>query len=320
MLGKGGSDTVKCQSKEVLMPGILPHGNIRQEYAMVTDSIKLTDLAKLDELQKIQDSFALATGVGACMHEVDGTPITSPSNWCELCVNYHRKSEIGYKRCVKSDANLGARAKASGQPVIVAGQYIGFVTCGQVLYEPPKSAEYRNIAEEIGVNEEGYLKALGEVTIMPQERFQGVVSHLYQVANTISALGYQRLEEQKLKDELTCALEDTRRAVKQLEEEKAFNQAVVTNIADMLIAADDEGKWALVNPAFERIMGYRAEEVLRKETLEQPFVTPKALGEFEKMWQRVFAGEVATNVEVPWMRKDGQEVILSGAEQLLKEC
>jgi ligand-binding sensor protein len=62
---------------------------------MDTTCIRLTDLIGLDELQKIQDSFALATGVGACIHQVDGTPITSPSNWCELCVNYNRKSGIG---------------------------------------------------------------------------------------------------------------------------------------------------------------------------------------------------------------------------------
>ncbi len=37
-------------------------------------------------------------------------------------------------------------------------------------------------------------------------------------------------------------------------------------------AADNEGKWVSVNLAFERIMGYSAEEVLGKETAEQPLV------------------------------------------------
>jgi len=37
-------------------------------------------------------------------------------------------------------------------------------------------------------------------------------------------------------------------------------------------AADNDGKWVSINLAFERIMGYRAEEVLGKETPEQPLV------------------------------------------------
>jgi len=85
------------------------------------------------------------------------------------------------------------------------------------------------------------------------------------VAHTVSTLGYRRLNEERVKN-------DTQRLVKQLEEEKAFNQAPETSVADMLIAADNDGKWVSINLAFERIMGYRAEEVLGKETPEQPLV------------------------------------------------
>ncbi len=303
---------------------------------MTTNSMKLTGLIELDELQKIQDSLALVTGVGMCVHEVDGTPITRPSNWCELCINYHRKSEIGCRRCLESDARLGARALELGHPAIdycssghlvdaaapimVAGQYVGIITCGQVLYRSPNLDEYRNIAREIGVDEEGYLEALNKVTIISEEKFQRIVSHMCQIVNTISTLGYQRLTGERVKHELACALEDTRRMAEKLAEEKAFKQAVEANMADVLIATDNDGKWTAVNPAFEKIMGYRTEEVLGKKTPEQPFVTPRVLAELEKMWPKVFAGEVVTNVEAPYIRKDGREVILSGAEQLLRDA
>ena len=303
---------------------------------MATDCIRLADLIRLDELQKMQDSFALTTGVGACIHEVDGTPITKPSNWCELCLNYHRKSEVGSKRCLESNARLGAKVLELGQPVIdycssghlldaavpirIDGQCIGIVTCGQVLYRSPNLDEYRNIAREIGVDEEGYLEALRKVTIMPKERFQAAVFHLYQVAHTLSALGYQRLNEKRLKHKLACTLKDVRRMVRELEKGKIFNQAVVASMADMLVAIDNDGKWVSVNPAFERITGYSAEEVLGKETPEQPLITPRALEKYQKMWQEVFTGETVTNVRAPWIRKDNQEIIISGAEQLLKDA
>ena len=47
--------------------------------------IALEDLFSLDELQRIQDEFAAATGVASIITHLDGTPITAPSNFTHLC-------------------------------------------------------------------------------------------------------------------------------------------------------------------------------------------------------------------------------------------
>jgi ligand-binding sensor protein len=47
--------------------------------------ITLTDLFDVEELQKIQDVFALATRVASIITHPDGTPVTKPSNFCRLC-------------------------------------------------------------------------------------------------------------------------------------------------------------------------------------------------------------------------------------------
>jgi ligand-binding sensor protein len=142
------------------------------------EKIKLGEVVKKSEIQKIIDSFAKATGLGACAHDVNGEPFTSPSNWCEFCTEYNRRSKIGYRRCVASDKKLGDEAVKTGKPAInycgngrlldaaapitVEGKYVGFVTCGQVLPKPPDLDEYRKIAREIGVDEGGVYQSVNE--------------------------------------------------------------------------------------------------------------------------------------------------------------
>ena len=60
-----------------------------------------------------------------------------------------------------------------------------------------------------------------------------------------------------------------------LEEERAFNQAVEANIADMLIAADNDGKWITVNPAFEKATGFTQADMVGIPVEEFPALPPE---------------------------------------------
>ncbi|MBU1248852.1 MAG: PocR ligand-binding domain-containing protein, partial [Proteobacteria bacterium] len=69
--------------------------------------VTLTDIFDLKELQQIQDSFAVATGVASIITQPDGVPITTPSNFTRLCNDIIRKTGKGCANCYKSDALLG---------------------------------------------------------------------------------------------------------------------------------------------------------------------------------------------------------------------
>jgi hypothetical protein len=79
------------------------------------EQISFDDLFNLDDIQRLQDEFAQATGVASIITKPDGTPITQPSNWCRLC-KIIRKTEKGLINCYKSDATIGYH-KPSG-PII----------------------------------------------------------------------------------------------------------------------------------------------------------------------------------------------------------
>ncbi|MDO9065457.1 MAG: PocR ligand-binding domain-containing protein, partial [Chloroflexota bacterium] len=100
-------------------------------------------------MQRIQDFFADATGVASIIIRPDGTPITNPSNFCRLCNEIIRKTDIGLTNCIKSDAEIG-RPNPSGpviQPclsgglwdagvsIIVGGKHIANWLIGQVKNE-----------------------------------------------------------------------------------------------------------------------------------------------------------------------------------------
>jgi PAS domain S-box-containing protein len=52
------------------------------------------DLFHLEEVQRMQDTFSMATGVACLIVHPDGTPITRPSNFSRLCSQVIRKSEL----------------------------------------------------------------------------------------------------------------------------------------------------------------------------------------------------------------------------------
>ena len=107
----------------------------------------------------------------------------------------------------------------------------------------------------------------------------------------------------------------------ELDEARARLEGIITSIADALCVVDDKAKWLTTNPAMTRLTGYSEEELLGKKTPEQPFCQlPEAEQAIKDMWGKIQAGEIASGIEIPWVRKDGIKVIVSCSEQALKDA
>ena len=68
--------------------------------------MEVTELVEPKELEDLLEGFSDIFKVVAVVTKPDGTPITRYINFTEACEKYHRKSKIGYKKCVASDAKL----------------------------------------------------------------------------------------------------------------------------------------------------------------------------------------------------------------------
>ena len=73
---------------------------------MTKPEFKFHDLFDVEEIQRIQDAFSLATGVSALITDPVGNPITRPSRFTRFCQLIH-STEESYAHCKRSDALLG---------------------------------------------------------------------------------------------------------------------------------------------------------------------------------------------------------------------
>ena len=175
-----------------------------------TDSgdLALPDVIEVQQLQAIQDAFAQATGVASLIAEVDGTPITSPSNFCRAC-QLVRGTEKGSARCVESDRIVGERAREVMQPryeqctscgfvdasapIVVGGKHIANWLIGQVNAAGMDATRIEAYARDIGIDSAELVQAFYQVPSMPMDRFARVLDLLWLLAGEMSSLAYKNL-------------------------------------------------------------------------------------------------------------------------------
>jgi len=270
-------------------------------------AIQLSDLFDIEELQRIQDAFAEATGVASIITMPDGTPITRPSNFCRLCNEIIRRTEKGLANCFKSDAAIGRYNPSgpivqtclsgglwdAGASITIGGKHIANWLVGQVRNEDLDEDRMLQYAYEIGADPEDFAKALADVPIMSKEQFEKVSRALFCFANELSMKAYQNVQQARF-------IADRQNA-------EALRMRLVTAIeqaAEGVAITDARGTIQYVNPAYEKITGYDSKElvgqtpaVLKSGEHDQAF--------YQRLWETITRGEVWAGRLVN-KRKDGR--------------
>lgn len=159
--------------------------------------MELLDVIDLKELQRVQDTFALATGMAAVTVNMKGAFITKPSNFTDFCMKFTRKSELGAKRCAKCDAEgTGSYFCHAGlmdfaEPIVINGVQYGNVLGGQVLPMEPDIEKFKGIAKELGISEKPYLDALSKVSVRSEEAIRAASMLLRELVNMLVNFRYE---------------------------------------------------------------------------------------------------------------------------------
>jgi PAS domain S-box-containing protein len=233
-----------------------------QKNKQTTYDIQFSDIFNLNDIQRIQDLFADATGVASIITHPDGTPITRPSNFCKLCNEIIRKTDLGLTNCFKSDAEIG-RPNPSGpviQPclsgglwdagasIIVGGKHIANWLIGQVKNEeldPQKMLQY---AKEIGSDQDDFMNALEEVPVMSKEKFEKVAQMLFAFASEISLKAYQN-------SQLLQSVHERMKAEEKLTQEQYLNNTLLDNLPDHVYFKDRESRFIRINKSLALSFG-----------------------------------------------------------------
>ena len=182
-----------------------------------TTDLHLTDLIDIELLQNIQDSFAFATNVASVIVDLNGAPVTQPSNFSELCKEI-RKTELGKQKCSISDRRIGEMAILnqgpvitpclscglydSGTPIIIADKVIAYWMIGQIKTSELTLDQIESYADEIGADKEKVVRSFNDLKLMDVEQFQKIVDHLSIISKELSSLAFNNIQLAKQHEEL----------------------------------------------------------------------------------------------------------------------
>ncbi len=173
---------------------------------------KFAEIFDVDEIQKIQDAFAKATGAASIITDVNGRPITKSSNVCRLCRHIIKKTDAGRDACIQSNAAtsgyhpdgpmvqpcLGAGLLSGTVSITFAGCHMANWIIGQVRDEKTDLQKMLAYADVIGADHEAYAAALDEVTFMPVNRFTDISHALFLITAQLSDQAYQKLQYKQI--------------------------------------------------------------------------------------------------------------------------
>jgi PAS domain S-box-containing protein len=247
--------------------------------------IAVEDLLNLSDIQRLQDLFAKASGVAVLMTRPDGTPITQPSNFTELCAEIIRKTPKGAKNCNVSDAMIGRHNPSgpniqpclsaalcnAGASITVGGHHIANWLIGQVRNADQKEEEILEYAREIGADETAFRAAYRKVPVMSQRQFENTAQVLFELATQISTAAYQNVQQARFITER-----------KQAEEALRKYERIVSTSQDIMALVSRNYVYEAVNESYlmahqktrEEVIGRKVSEIMG-ESVFQEMIRPR---------------------------------------------
>lgn len=165
------------------------------------NNLRLTDLIDEYILQELQDLFITKINMIVMVEDADGQDITMCRNACEFCKDYTKSTAEGKARCAECDSNGAKRAKEAGDalsytchagltdfcaPIMIEGHLYGYTVGGQVRTgELDRESIYR-LADEIGVDREGYWQAACKVKLIGQKELDMAMEQLRMITRIIT--------------------------------------------------------------------------------------------------------------------------------------
>jgi signal transduction histidine kinase/CheY-like chemotaxis protein len=247
------------RAEEVLKHRLL----VLSQPAGETSDLRLTDIVDIDVLQGLQDGFAESYAVACLMFDNEGEPITKPSSFSDFC-RIVRATKRGMERCEISDASLprlvadGSSALApcsnleeiqdGAVPIFIGDKRVATWGIGQKLTSQLPEDKVRSYAEEIGADPDQLVAAARKLKIGSKEQFKRAMSFLETVANNISLLGLQNLQQAREITTRKRAEEERARLLAQIHEQVQRVQQIMDTVPEGVLLLDADGQVILANP------------------------------------------------------------------------
>ena len=285
-----------------------------------TTGITFEDLFDLQEIQRIQDTFAAATGVASIITAPDGTPITQPSNFRRLCSQIVRATTIGFERCRASDAEIGRPNQAgptvrpcascglwdAGAAITVGGRHLASWLIGQIRAPDATTEAPLAYAEQIGADPGLFEAAWNEVPVMEIRQFVNVANALHVFANELSLKAFQNTQQARI----ISSSETTER---RLATEMARYRHLFERVPVPILIVDQQDRIIDSNQAFTNVFQFQPDET-RGRFINALLVPDHLTHEGTDLSRQVLEGRSIYRI-TQRRRKDGSlvDVAITGA-------
>jgi len=151
--------------------------------------MKIQEFIDMKKFNSILANWAKATGLATVVVGVNGEYISECYNFTDFCIRLTRGTAEGKKRCEKCDREgKGVYACHAGLidfaiDLKIGDEKVGSVIGGQVLPEDPDPEAFRKVADEIGVDPDAYIRALGDVNVRSEDVIKASAELLGQALN-----------------------------------------------------------------------------------------------------------------------------------------
>jgi PAS domain S-box-containing protein len=277
------------------------------------------DLFNLEDIQRLQDEFASATGVASIITHTDGTPITRPSHFCRLCKDIIRKTRKGRANCYESDAVIGRLSPEgptiqpcmsgglwdAGAGISVGGRHIANWLIGQVRDATQTEDKMRAYALEIGADESALIQAFREVPSMSRERFAQIARVLFTLSNQLSTIAYQNLLQARF-------ITERKQAEEALRESEGKYRTILEDIEDGYFEVDIAGNLTFFNGSLSEILGYSKDELIGMSSRQ--YTDEENAKKLYQTFNRVYTtGKSDKGFDWEIIRKDGNKRIVQAS-------
>jgi len=168
------------------------------------------DILPIHCVQPIQEVFSDMIQTAAITTDIEGVPLSSPSNMCGFC-KMIMSTNKGKAACYKSWKEIQfsnseetvfavchAGLNYAGANIVLDGKKIAKLITGQFYEKKPDAREMekrvKKLAKEYGLNEKKLLKAAFDIILIDARIAQFLGRWLQKVAKTFATLGYERRE------------------------------------------------------------------------------------------------------------------------------
>lgn len=317
---------------------------------MAEQEVRLQDIFDMEFIQHFQDEFARAVGMTAVTVDLDGTPVTHPTDWTDFCMKYTRGCPKGKARCEKCDADNGAKAAREGKPqvyechaglmdfaapIMLNGKQVGSILGGQVLTQPLDEEKYRRVAREIGVDPEAYVAAARKVQVVDKARLDHAAQTLYLFAGAFSKMGYYQHRLKQMSESINDTTMHVSAAMEQLaasardvdSNQKALSEEIKTvsevagKITEFTRLIEDIAKQTQLLGLNASIEAARAGaagagfSVVAEEIRKLAENSKSAVAEIQN-----FTGQISQSVDKTVEKGEGTSEIVSQQAKAIEEC